>query len=666
MNEEVPKGYSKGQFYANLYRSYLRRNRPTIWREEENWRMYSGVNKGQWDPAQLQMLIEEKRAPHQVNFTYQEVNKLLGNLLQNELDTEFIPSRGGMNDASLALNEMYLTDKDLGTWSKTKRMITRAGLVMRGTVEFFVDYTNDEQGRANYRFVNHNRVMFDPDWTSDNINDNKHIIQWAWMDPEEISFVWNKKSADIDSAIELWRQQVPNRMDDANMDASLLYGDTPEFVDILNGRFLVIQTRRLDRITVDQLYDMNKKDFLPVMSKENMDAMMRLKGSSLKVLQNKVAIEKIVTIVPGLNLDLILEDSNSPIQMGRYSMLTWSYSNVNGVPIGAVDFLKDLQQIYNKRESAFTHWQTTATNGAEFVEEDFFADPKEYNKYVNEKNIPGGTFKVQAGKLTQGRMGIASRPRDNIPNDLHESADRAYNMVPSVIPGGNALSGGEGKSGESSKLFNSKKLQALATIEPTIQSLEEFEKEFGECYFALAKQIYSGAPREVFNKRTKESIYLNMPTESGVINDMSTLKRHNIVVSKSKRGVTVREELLNRYTEMMPFFQNPILRSQVEKAAITVLPNIPEKEIEAALVAADEFMDLQISRVRVEKMQNNLGIATASQQMQQFSQQQSPQIPMANPQKTPAGGGGVSVEGKTMKPGESVPVDVMRVNQMSS
>jgi len=547
---EVPEGQNFVEFYGNLYRSYLRRNEVERSREMQNWGIFGGVNHAQWDPDQLAMLIEERRAPHQINFTQQKVNSLLGNILQNELETEYVPADGQPSDETLTINGLFLTDKDRTQWAKHKRLFKRAGLVYRGTGEMYIDYKADPQGAVGFRFINNNRVMFDPDWRTDNINDNKHIIQWAWMDPEEIKLVYNKSTQEIENAIKIWRQSVATRQQDLLNGGEELaepFMNFPEFVDILNNRYLVIQTQRLDRISVDRLFDMEKQTFLPEMSPENMQVMMRLRGKALKVLRDKVGIVRVTTVAPGLSLNLKLEDSDHPVQIGRYPYFTWSYMNINGQPQGVVDSLKDLQQIYNKRESNFTHWQTTANNGSEFVEENFFANATEKDRYIDEKNIPGGTYTVSDGSLSRQGSGISTRPREAVPNDLHTSADRALNMVSEVTPVVPALQGGEGKSGESGKLFSQKRAQALVSIEPMMRSLEDFEHEFGEAYLLLAKNLYSGSPRKVFNPETKQDMLLNIPTNAGqIMNNMRNLRRHNVRINKSKRGVTVREELLNR------------------------------------------------------------------------------------------------------------------------
>jgi len=65
MATEVPSNQNPVDFYSSLFRSYRKRNMANIAREKRNWGFFSGVNFKQWSPEQLQVLIDEKRPPHQ-------------------------------------------------------------------------------------------------------------------------------------------------------------------------------------------------------------------------------------------------------------------------------------------------------------------------------------------------------------------------------------------------------------------------------------------------------------------------------------------------------------------------------------------------------------------------------------------------------------------------
>jgi len=674
MGTEIPEGVTPVQFYADHYKSYKRRNRLSIARENRNWGFFSGVDFKQWDAVQLQVLLDESRAPHQVNFLQKHIQSLAGNFYQNEFEIDFEPNTGASNDDTLLLKTLYLTDSNRGGWKQARRLLIRAGLIYRGTTELFIDYKTDRLGSIGNRYVNHNRMLYDPDWTSAQIVDNKHIKQYAWMTPEEIKQVYKTKSKEVDEAIRLWKQQQStqenNFINDKERQLQNSYLDDQDFLNIVDGRFLVVQDSRLERGFSSRLINKETGEQFLNMSDENIESMMALRGSELKIIKDEFAKLRINTVVPGLSKTLMLEEEAlHDIQIGTYQYNCWSAMNINGEVQGVVDVLKDIQEIYNKRESTFTHWQTTAANGAEFVEEDFFANPDEFNKYVNAKNKPGETYKVQTGKLSQTRMGIATRPRGDMPTDLHVSADRAFQMAPEVGYSVPALSGGEGKSGESAKLFREKRAQALVSLEPMTKSLQEYERGVGESYFYLTKPVYGKSPRIVNDFETKKPIFLNIPTDSGEIeNDVMAIRRHNVIISTSRNGETTRRELLERYESIALVIKNPVYQSVIEKQMVNYLPNIPESEIAQARRAADMFIALQESRMEVEIAQNEFGKANFQNQQKQIGQPPpgQPQIGPPGPSepgKTPAEGGGISVEGKKTKVGAGVPVDVNNINQ---
>jgi len=488
------------------------------------------------------------------------------------------------------------------------------------------------------------------------------------MDASEVKRRYHKSNAELEVAIEQWKQNQPTRgenHDEENLKNGSypIYNNSSEFLDIINDRYLVIQVTRLERGFKRGLIDKKTGKPMRDMSEIDVDAMMMLRGESLKVYQNEYAKQRVTTIIPGLSNNLLLEDDAlTEIQIGRYNIFSWSSLNLDGEVQGVVEILRDLQEIYNKRESTFTHWQTTAANGAEFVEEDFFTDDTEFQRYTDSKNKPGETFKVQPGKISGQRPGIGTRPRDNIPNDLHISADRAFGMTPEVGYNVPPLSGGEGKSGESNALFESKRAQALVALEHMTKSLQDLDEEIGEAYFYLVKPVYGGAPRIINGKKLKEPLLLNIPTDSGVVEgDINSIRRHQVVISISKTGETVKREILNKYQQVIPVIKNPVYASIIERNMIKYIPNIPEKEIDEAQEASDLWVNLQKSRMEVEIATNNAQIKQIEAPPQAPP---GPGGPPAGPEQGPAGRTPVSVEGATVLPGNTPTADVNNVNQL--
>ena len=61
MSTLMPANETEASYYAGLYRSYLRRSHSTLNRMNRNWGLYSGVDYKQWDPDQVQQLINEAK-----------------------------------------------------------------------------------------------------------------------------------------------------------------------------------------------------------------------------------------------------------------------------------------------------------------------------------------------------------------------------------------------------------------------------------------------------------------------------------------------------------------------------------------------------------------------------------------------------------------------------
>ncbi len=445
-----------------------------------------------------------------------------------------------------------------------------------------------------------------------------------------------------------------------------------EYYDSYHHRYKVIQVMEIRKQAVKQLWDIEKKEFLPEMDKVNTTMMKVMMGKKRVVeLVHKKEVCWVKTICPGLSLNMKLEDGPHPLYIGRYPIFVWSSTNLHGERQGFVDVLKDPQMTYNKRESTYTHAQTTAVNGALLVEANFF-DKGERERFLSEKNIPGSMFVVKDGTIINGRMGLAQVPREKMPTDMVESAQRARESMDELTPTPPSVTGGEGKSGESAKLFIEKKETALtALVLPNIL-LQKIDKEIGELYFDAAKIRYAGAPREFKNPKTKEVQQINMRTMDGMTNDISKVQRSNVIVTKSKNGHSMKRDKVNRYIEVANVVKNPMLSSYLEGNMIEGIPGFTDEEIAKGKILSNKFIELQVARVDSEIAQLHMAKAQAQMATQQMGggqpstsgTSQPAATGPSEPGKAPADGGGISVEGKKIPPLGGLPVDMKAMNQL--
>lgn len=653
-------------YLDQLYRMYVERGQKDYSRMQENFKFFSALDFGQWTPTAVQQHVQERRPITTFNFIKGKVEHLAGSFLQDPYDTAFESAEGGPRDDALMMQSLFMADKEIGGWDFEKAKFIRDGLIHMGVMEMTVNYEDNPLGHIDLNHSNPFSWRFDPNWVTDDVNDCKYVIKTRWMDAEEIRYFYPKKVEQIESAIELFNGISNTNSGDAEIDK--VADRSAEYYDTYHHRYKVIQVMQIRREATRQLFDTEKQVMLPLMDKVNTTMMKVLKAGTVKEVINRNDVCWVKTICPALSLNILLSDGPHPLMCKKYPLFVWSSTNLHGERQGYVDILKDPQMTYNKREATYTHAQTTASNGALLVESNFF-EKGERERFILEKSIPGSVFIVKDGTIQSGRVGISQVPREKMPTDMVESADRARETMNSLTPTPPSVTGGEGKSGESAELFKEKKETALTALVFPNLTLQKVDHEIGAFYFDAAKFKYAGVPREIKNPKTKEVVAINLRTPEGIANDISKVKRANVVVSQSKAGYSVRREKVERYIQVSQYVKNPLMSTYLEAKMVEGMPGFTDAEVADAHRLSAKYMELQEARVDAE-------LAQMRQVAQQAGGVQStgtpgapaPGIPTATgpsePGKTPAEGGGFSVEGKKTPPLGGNPVDLKAQNQL--
>jgi hypothetical protein len=663
-------------FLDQLYRMYVERGQAERSRMQENHKFYSALNHGQWTPSAVAQHIQERRTLSSFNFIKSKIDTLAGSFLQDPYDAAFEADGNGPNADALLMQTLFMSDKEYGGWEYEKSDFILDGLIHTGIMEMTVDYSRSPLGNVALKHSNPFDWWFDPNWTTKSVKDNKRIIKTRWMDAEDIRMTYSKKIEQIDEAVNLWTLTHNTNSGDAEIDK--VADRSAEYYDSYHHRYKVIQVMQIRREAVKQLWDSEERKFLPMMDKVNTLMMKHMGKGRYKEVIHKTEICWVKTICPGLSMNLLLEDGPHPLYLPCYPLFVWSATNLHGERQGFVDIMKDPQMTYNKRESTYTHAQTTAVNGALLIEANFF-DKGERERFMVEKNIPGSQFVVKDGTITNGRMGMAQVPREKLPTDMVESAERAHKAMHELTPTPPSVTGGEGKSGESAKLFIEKKETALTALVPTNIGIQRVDKEICETYFDAAK----GAPREFKNPKTKVVVTINMRTMDGVQNDVSKVQRANVIITKSKAGHSLKREKVNTFMQVGQYVKNPMLASLLEGEMIDGIPGFTDDVVAQARELSNLYITLQVGRVKSEIAQLRMAEAQAAMATSQMgaSPQAAPGTSQGAPSggsgqtqqlstgpseagRTPADGGGFSVEGKKIPPSGGLPVDVMKQNQL--
>jgi len=219
-----------------------------------------------------------------------------------------------------------------------------------------------------------------------------------------------------------------------------------------------------------------------------------------------------------------------------------------------------------------------------------------------------------------------------------------------------AVSGKSEGANESSILFEAKKAQSQIAHVSLVETLAQLDQELAEAYFIHHKKVYSGPYRRVVNPNTGDVTELNkrvqikdldrdnLPVNTtvneylangetvAVINEISKLPLHSVIIKRSELGLDQKQRSLSMSNEMMQRSGNPIMKSLYEKAMVPLI-EAPEQNLPAMLNAADIYVEFQIEQIKSNIMSMKLQAASAALQLKQVEQQlntpQQPGVPGA-------------------------------------
>ncbi len=638
--------------YKRFYQNYLRRSDKDQKRLVESWKFFSGLYNGQWSETAVMQLEAEGRPIITFNFIQNKVLTLAGSFLTNQYETHFTADVGKSDDQAAIFEELYMMDRDRCGLKIERMQFLISFLVNTGVMEIYKDYRHSPFGNVGFRYRDKTKIFTDPDWATFDVNDNKRIFLHDFYDAEQIVDRYGRKNWQVGEAYDRLKRYLddPN---ERNTEIDKLSDRSPEFFDSMSNKYKVIECVEMRNVHRAQLYNVRSGDWLPVMDESVARARIRLPGSQdLRLMPRHFRECWRYTICPALGRDLVLENGPDALQLERYPYIFGSALNLNGERQGVVDPLKDPQATYNKREATMTHWQMTSANGVEFVEEGAFASEEEYQRYKRVGNKPGEKFQTSDGANQAKKVMI--KDRGIPPSDLWTSGDRAVNMADRIYapPASQAQMG---KSGESGKLFNEKRNQALVALQPMEEVLMDVERQMGELYFPAAKQVYGGFPREIKNKKTKNIIRLNIPTEHGTINDVARIERVDVTITQSPESKSIKEDRLNIFSQARGLVTSPASQALLDVEIFKYLPGMTDEE-------RANSMPILLKNVKVIEARMDAELKQIDQAMKQ-----PPPGAAAGPSapgQTPAEGGGQSMEGKPIPPDSGVPADVRAQNQM--
>lgn len=631
----INEGIDKVQYILQKYNKYKDHFEEERDRENNDWKMYTGFDHGQWDSESAQTLLDEGRHLGQYNFIRGKVDSIAGSLLRNWYDVDFVPTDGGVVTATQLLKDLYYADKELMNWDLSYCKFVVDFLIHGGTEELFISDRFSPLGNIAFERMTPGHILFDPNWTTESGWDLKEAFKIAYMSAEEIMTKFPNAKEDIRAYTEAIRAEGPS-FDNSdyengnipNQDLNTSYGSNYR---VIENHYIKeeIETREVVLNSQGELVE------VPVGEDEEKRqwAIKNQIDFSIGVIEKKVPVSKYYrcTICPDLTVKP-LEEILPLIQIGRLPFFHASSHRVNGRDSGIVEILTDIQQTINKRESLIDHMIANSASGAMIIDPEIFGN--DVSKLEDLKaNMNNPTFKEfsKPGEIASGRKHIEEIPRAQFPSDVLQEINRMWDMGDRISKSPPVMDGrSEGSEDRSGSLYARKQQQAEINTTTMLKSLEYHWNEKGEAWMLVAQALYGGVEREFRGAgKTGGTISINQevetPNGSYKYNDISTIPRHKVIVSQSPQGVTYREVQRTINSELLKYIPptNPISRATIVKNIMKSI-DAPEEErkdyaeaYELERILAVESTKAQISGLVSQRMQAEaqLNQMTNSQQV---------------------------------------------------
>lgn len=596
----------------------------------KNWEMFSGFDYGQWDKEAKSNLKDDNRHIVQFNFIRGKINGLAGTMLKNPYDIDYVPTDGAYTTPTNIIKEIYYSDKEMMEWDHEYAESLRDGLISEGIEQMTISEEYNELGNIKFERIMPGHIILDPNWKSINDKMLKKIWKIAYLTPKEISEIYPKSKKKIEEYLYRQHMNGVTYEDDASTETVPYFNLDDNYgtkYKVIEEHAMVPDKRKVRVVMTDD----DKTLEVP----EDVDEQVWLQENGFEadtpIVTKNISkdVYYVKTVCPSLMNTEFLENRKSEIQIGRLPFFIWSAARINGRNSGIVELLIDAQQTLNKRESLTDHIIATEAHGALALDPMIVGnDEGQFKTLLDNINKPDARIRTAPGALASGRQYIQRIPSAQFNPEVLNQVSRMADYVDKISQQTSALEGQQGSANEPGILFARRVAQAETALTMLGQSLERYIMNKAEAFMLLAQDLYSGTYREftAINSDGKVSgtVAVNEEVETPfgtqVVNDIASLPRHKVVLSKSPVGVTVREttraingDLLGKVPQT-----NPITRSKILKNVVMTM-DTSERErdeyTEAAMLEeqyAVEQVLTGIAQMRSERKQMEM----AEQQME--------------------------------------------------
>ena len=458
-----------------------------------------------------------------------------------------------------ALEEVYISDKDVNDYKSSSAQCIWDGLVYRGVEEIYIKRPSLSDPRTwsiGYRPIRPESIIFDPGNNQNRISRNSQkCVKFSYYSQVELEQMYPHKKSEIREA-DFKRYSDGEYQDAGGIRDALLDGERRsrnnnlqcvEYYHVENE----YQKKRVHTKTYTPIPDFG----FPHGSPEDKAALLAW-GALNGVSTEEEDVHFVEDIFPTLYVDVWIPELNVVLDSGKderqldgkLPFYAWSYFESMGTSIGLVDQLWGCVSDFNAREKAKTKWIEKTPVDKPWVDPKVVGENKEKLQQLVQEwgdgskpvkvdpSLPIGAADKMFGIVRGGQI-----PQAIIQDESQKLA--LMNDLSGLTP---AMQGITERSGESGDLYGRKVIEGGIQQKYPMISLQQHEHDKVSDWIKLVPKVYGGPAnynRKFRKHGTRDFIMVNEflgYADLGnpmVQNDFSSIERVEITIGKSSAEI---------------------------------------------------------------------------------------------------------------------------------
>ena len=541
---------------------------PNRARRTRNTLAVAGIEGSSYNAQDIAQLIANGAHPDEYPFLQKYARGIAGVFLANGFDPKFAARSEKDLDAVMLsdLTELYMANKDMGSWKVSEVQCIFDGGIYRGVEEIYIerpDIGDPQSWYVSFRPVRSDSIIFDPAINDNRISrSSKRCWRFSYPRLEEIVMMYPGKEEEIK---EYYRaKQHPSQSDVYDKEKSIHNAYYDAYESCRNNKYQVvefykIENRRMKRaryVPTAEDIPLNGEQYGTEKSFEIIGEWLLSNGYSLNKedIMSFSAIEQVLMITVFIpDLQLVLDQGPDERQLGGHlPFYAWSWLEIDGQSIGVVDSLWSSNRDFHKREQAKTkHFEQTPVAKGWYHANLFDGNQAEEQKFIQNwsdpsvpvkipDDIPYGTEKHAFGMIPGGEIPNVFQ-RDQ--QDKIAQMDNLSGLTPS-------MQGSTERSGESARHYTSKVIEGNIQQRVPQEFLIEHKKDKVTDWLKLAPKVYGGLANvnRQFRSHKDSKRFITTNEFEGydnsgkpkLKNDLSKLKRIDVVIGKAPESDIVK------------------------------------------------------------------------------------------------------------------------------